>query len=232
MKTQLLFLSILIGFSSLWAQDSTFVTIKSGSSIRDVLTTTDILLSPQFITGKVFFRNGTKTFAIMNYNSLDDQMLFIDPNGDTLALKDEKTVKFITLDKDTFYYDEGYIRLVASNSVVKLAEKQVWEVADIRKIGSHNRPSTTFAITSYSTVSDRFGKSHDLLLNEDMVLRKKATYYFADMYSHFVPAGKKNLLLLFPKEQNSLANYLKVNKVNFNKKDDLEKVAQFLGQNY
>jgi hypothetical protein len=232
MKLRLLFLSILIGSSSLWAQDSTFITIKTGSSIQEVLMTTDILLSPQFITGKVFFKDGTKTIAIMNYNSLADQMLFIDPHGDTLALKDEKTVKFITLDKDTFYYDEGYIRLVASNSVVKLAEKQVWEVADIRKIGSHNRPSTTFAITSYSSVTDRFGKSHDLLLNEDMILRKKLNYYFGDMYSHFVPAGKKNLLLLFPKEQTSLANYLKENKVNFNKKDDLEKVAQFLGQNY
>ena len=167
----------------------------------------------------------------MNYNSLTDEMLFIDPKGDTLALKDEKTVKFITLDKDTFYYYEGYIRLVASNSIVKLAEKQVWEVADIRKIGSYNRPSTTFAITSYSTLTDRFGSSHDLLLNEDLVLRKKANYYFGDIYNHFAPAGKKNLLLLFPKGQNSLANYLKENKVNFDKKDDLQKITQFLEQN-
>ena len=219
-------------YSALWAQDSTLVTIKAGSSIRDVLTTTDIFLRPQFISGKVFFRNGTRTIAMMNYNSLTDEMLFIDPKGDTLALKDEKTVKFITLDKDTFYYYEGYIRLVASNSVVKLAEKQIWEVADIRKIGSHNRPSTTFAITSYSTLTDRFGNTHDLLLNEDVVLRKKANYYFGDMYDHFGPAGKKNLLLLFPKGQNSLATYLKENKVNFDKKDDLEKVTQFLEQNH
>lgn len=167
----------------------------------------------------------------MNYNSLTDQMLFIDPKGDTLAVKDEKAIKFIALDKDTFYYNDGYIRLVASNSVVKLAGKQIWEVADIRKIGSHNRPSTTFAVTSYSTLTDRFGGTQDLLLNEDLVLRKKTTYYFGDMYNHFVPAGKKNLLLLFPKEQNRLANYLKENKVNFNKKNDLEKVDQFLEQN-
>jgi hypothetical protein len=232
MKTRLLFLFILMGYSSLWAQDSTLVNIKAGSSFRDVLTTTDIFLSPQFINGKVFFRNGTKAIAMMNYNSLTDQMLFIDPKGDTLALKDEKTIKFISLDKDTFYYNEGYIRLVASNSVVKLAEKQIWEVADIRKIGSHNRPSTTFAITSYSTLTDRFGKSHDLLLNEDLVLRKKANYYFGDIYDRFTPAGKKNLLLLFPKEQMGLANYLKENKVRFDKKDDLEKVAQFIEQNY
>jgi hypothetical protein len=232
MKTRLLFLFILIGYSGVWAQDSTLVTIKTGSSIRDVLTTTDIFLYPQFISGKVFFRNGIKSVAMMNYNSLTDQLLFIDANGDTLALTDEKTIKFIALDNDTFYYDEGYIRLVASNSVVKLAGKQVWEVADIRKIGSHNRPSTTFAVTSFSTITDRLGRTQDLLLNEDVVVRKKTTYYFGDMYNHFVPAGKKNLLLLFPKKQNSLANYLKENKVNFDKKNDLEKLIQFLEQNY
>jgi hypothetical protein len=231
MKPRLLFLLILMGNSSLWAQDSTFVTIKAGNRILDVLKTTDIFLYPQFISGKVFFRSGTKAIAMMNYNSLTDQMLFIDPKGDTLAVKDEKTVKFIAVDKDTFYYDEGYIRLVASNSVVRLAERQVWEVADIRKIGSHNRPSTTFAISSYDALSDGIGKTHNLILNEDLVLRKKANYYFGDRYNLFLPAGKKNLRLLFPKKQNSFANYLKENKVNFDKKDDLEKLAQFLEQN-
>jgi len=168
---------------------------------------------------------------MMNYNSLTDQMLFIDPKGDTLAVKDEMTVKFITLDKDTFYYDEGYIRQVASNSVVKLAEKKIWEVADVRKIGSHNRSTNTVGITSYSTLTDRFGRTHNLILNEDLVLRKRATYFFGDVYNHFVIAGKKHLLLLFPKKRNSLTSYLKENKVNFEKKDDLEKVASFIEQN-
>ena len=210
--------------SNLWAQDITFVTIKAGSNINDVLTTPDIFLDPQFITGNVFFSDGTKTSSIMNYNSLADQLLFIDRKGDTLALTDEKTVKFININKDTFYYDDGYIRLVASNSVVKLAEKHIWELADIRKIGSHDRPSTTFDVTSYRTLTDKFGKTHDLLLNEDLLLRKKTSYYFGDKYNHFTLAGKKNLMELFPKEQNILANYLKKNKVNFGKKDDLEKL--------
>ncbi|MGB8193276.1 MAG: hypothetical protein WCF67_15205 [Chitinophagaceae bacterium] len=232
MRARLLFLFILIGSSNLWAQDSTFVTIKTGSRIRDVLTTTDIFLYPQFIRGKVFFRNGIVATAMMNYNSLNDQMLFIDPKGDSLALKDEKTVDFIALDKDTFYYVDGYVRLVASNSVVKLAERKIWEVADIRKIGSHDRPVATYAVTSYSTLTDGFGKTHDLILNEDLLLRKKPIYYFGDKYNNFVPAGKKNLLSFFSRKEDILANYLKENKVNFYKKDDLEKLAQFLEQNY
>ena len=228
MKIRLLSSVILLNCAGLLAQDTTLITVKAGNRIGEVLTINEIFIQPQFITGNVYFRNGSKAIAKMNYNSLTDQMLFIDAKGDTLALTDEKTIKFISLDKDTFYFDEGYMRLVTSNSVARLTEKRVWEVADIRKIGSHDRPSTTYAVTSYSTLTDELGHTRDLVLREDVVLRKKPEYYFGDMFNHFTPATKKNLLLLFPKKRASLNAYFNDNKVNFYNKADLEKIVQFL----
>lgn len=232
MKTSLLFFLILIGYTDLSAQDTTLVTIKTGERVTDVLTPAEIYHYPQFIYGKVFLRDGSKGAAKMNYNRLYGQMLFIDPKGDTLALADEKNIKFIVFDQDTFYFYEGYIRLLADDGVVKLTEKQVWVLADIRKIGSHNRPANTFAVTSFSTYTDGLdaAKSKDLIMNEDIVLRKETQYYFGDKYNLFVHANKKGLLQLFPKEQVSIEDYLKENKVNFNKKDDIEKLYQYLRQ--
>ena len=234
MKALLLSLFILIGYSDISAQDSTHITIKAGNRIKDVLTPADIFYYPQFTIGKVFFKDGTRAAAKMNYTRLVDQMLFIDNKGDTLALANEKTIKFIAIDQDTFYFDEGYMRLIADNGVVKLAEKQIWVIADVRKIGTHNRSTSTVAITSLGNYNDESGraKSYDLLINEDIVIRKETQYYFGDEYNHFTRAGKKKLLLLFPKEELSIENYLKENKVNFDKKDDLEKLAQFLGQRH
>jgi len=228
----LLLLFIIIGYTDLLAQDSTFVTIKTGQSVKDVLTTADIYHYPQFTNGKVFLRDGTKAAGKMNYNRLYGQMLFINPIGDTLALADEKNVKFIVIDRDTFYYDGGYLRLMANSGVVKLTEKQIWVLADIRKIGTHNTPTTTVAVTSFSSYTDGrdAAKSKDLIMNEDVVLRKETQYYFGDKFNLFVPASKKGLLQLFPKEQQEIENYLKGNKVNFNKKDDVEKLYQFLLQ--
>jgi len=234
MKALLLLLFILIGYCGLSAQDS-IVTIKAGNKVRDVLTPADIFYYPQFTSGKVFFRDGRKAMAMMNFTRLYDEMLFINPKGDTLAVADEKTIKFIIVDQDTFYYDEGYVRIIVDYGDVKLAEKQIWVVADTRKIGTHNKSTSTVAITPLSNYSDdgiARAKSYDLLINEDMVIRKETQYYFGDKNNHFVRAGKKKLLLLFPKEQLSLENYLKENKVNFDKKDDLKKLAQFLGQLY
>jgi len=234
MKALLLLLFILIGYCGLSAQDS-IVTIKAGNKVRDVLTPADIFYYPQFTSGKVFFRDGRKAMAKMNFTRLYDEILFINPKGDTLAVADEKTIKFIIVDQDTFYYDEGYVRIIVDYGDVKLAEKQIWVVADTRKIGTHNKSTSTVAITPLSNYSDdgiARAKSYDLLINEDMVIRKETQYYFGDQNNHFVRAGKKKLLLLFPKEQLDLENYLKENKVNFDKKDDLKKLAQFLGQLY
>lgn len=232
MKALLLWLLILIGYSDLSAQDSTLVTIKAGNRVRDILRPADIYSYPEFTNGKVFFRDGSKAVGKMNYSRLVDQMLFIDHKGDTLALANEVTIKFIAVDRDTFFFDEGYIRLITDYGDVKLAEKQIWVVADTRKIGTHNRSTTTVAVTSLSSYTDETAraKSYDLIINEDMVIRRETHYYFGDEYNRFARAGKKRLLLLFPKEELSLENYLKENKVNFDKRDDLEKLAQFLTQ--
>src|SRR5688572_32802432 len=92
MKVLLPLFFILIACSGLPAQDSTLVTIKAGNKVMDVLTPVDIYYYPQFNNGKVFFKDGAKGGAKLNYTRLFDQMLFIDARGDTLALADRKSV--------------------------------------------------------------------------------------------------------------------------------------------
>jgi len=232
MKTLLLLIFILIGYTDLPAQDSTLVTVKTGERVTDVLKSSDIYFYPRFIYSKVLFKDGTVADPYMNYNRLYDQMLFINEKGDTLALTDEKNIEFIINDWDIFYYDKGYMRLIADDTVIKLAEKQVWVLADIRKMGTHNRPTTSVAITSLSHFSNGrdAAKSKELIMNEELVLRKETEYYFGDKYNHFVRASRKRVLSLFSKEQLTIENYLNEHKVNFDKKDDLEKLCKFLLQ--
>jgi hypothetical protein len=231
MKPGLLLLWIL-GYTSSPAQDPNFVTIKAGNMITDVLPAAEVFFYPQFTKGKVHFRDGSKSIGVMNYSRLLDQMLFIDPNGDTLAVADEKTIKFISILQDTFYFDEGYVRTFATNKVVKLAEKQVWALADTRKMGTHNQAKSTVAITTISLYTDGTdaAKSQNLVINEDLILRKTTYYYFGDENNHFVRTGKKKLFSLFLKDELRIDAYLKENNINFDNKADLEKLAQFLAQ--
>lgn len=81
MKGLLLLLSALLVQTVLLAQKKTYVEIKAGSKIMDVLTTADVLFYPQFTDGNVFFRDGTTVGAKLNYNCLFDEIHFIDPKG-------------------------------------------------------------------------------------------------------------------------------------------------------
>jgi hypothetical protein len=232
MKSLLMLLFILIGYSDLSAQDSTHVIVKTGEKIEDVLKSSDIFFYPQFVYSKILFKDGKVADPYMNYNRLYDQMLFITEKGDTLALSDVKNIEYIVNDWDVFFYNGGYLRLVADDTIIKLAEKQIWEVADVRKMGTFNTPTNTVAITSVGYFSDGrdAAKSKELIMNAETLLRKETQYYFGDKYNHFVRASKKKLLDLFPKEEQRIESYLKENKVNFDKKDDLEKLSQFLLQ--
>jgi len=232
MKALLLLFFILIGYTGLLAQDSTLVTVKAGEKIEDVLKSSDIYFYPQFVYSKILFKDGKVADPYMNYNRLYDQMLFISEKGDTLALTDVKNIEFIVNDWDIFYYSGGYLRLIANDTVIKLAEKQIWAVVDVRKMGTHNTPTNTVAITSvgYLTSGQDAAKSKELILNAETIIRKETQYYFGDKYNHFVRASKKRLLNLFPKEERKIENYLNENKVNFDKKDDLAKLCQFLRQ--
>ncbi len=234
MKAFLLLTIVLMGYSDLNSQDSTVVTIKSGNRIKDVLTVSDVFSHPQFTSGKVHFRDGGVVSAMLNYDCLNDQMLFIGPKTDTLALDAEKTIDYVSIGKDTFYFiiADGYVKLFASNSIVKLAVKKVWEVSDIKKVGSHNRQANTYAVNSISSVTTGYGRDYNLILDEDVVMRKKPQYYFGDRFNNFVPASKKSLLSFFPKKEKIISEYLKENRIDFSKMQDLEKLAQFLKQYY
>src|SRR6187455_3090521 len=153
MKALLLLFFILIGVVELSAQDTTLVTVKTGEKITDVLKPSDIYYYPQFVYSKILFKDGKVADPYMNYNRLYDQMLFISEKGDTLALTDVKNIEFIVNDWDVFYYSGGYLRLIADDTVIKLAERQIWTVVDVRKMGTFNTPTNTVAITSVGYLS-------------------------------------------------------------------------------
>ena len=223
----LLFLFALFCYTNLVAQKKGLVTVKAGENIMDVLPSSEVFYYPHFTNGQVFLRNGSKSEGKMNYNRLVDEMHFINPNGDTLALANENLIKYIAIGKDTFYYDAGYIRVLSAGNLVKLGVRQTWKITDTRQIGAYNSTNNSLGILSYTSVHNA-GSIYDLIVNEDVILKKVERYYFGDNYYQFVTADKGNLLTLFPKEQQRISLYLKENKTNFNSLPDLEKLVQFL----
>jgi len=208
------------------AQDSTII-VKAGTSFNESVSITDLYEYPQFVYGKVFFRQGDSTTAMLNYHRLSEEMQFIDLKRDTLKIANADMIKSIRISNDLFYYDHGYVKLIKDNNTIKLASKQTLRVSAKNKIGAYNMASPGSAIDSYSSLTIDH-KNYNLAIREDITLTKRTEYYFGDKYDHFFLANKKNVLRLYPKQEKAVTAFLKENNIDFNNRDDLEKLLQYL----
>lgn len=195
----------------------------------DVLPMSEIFFYPQFVNGKVFLRDGKVSETKLNYNRLVDEIHFIDKKGDTLALDGETNIKFVAVGNDTFYYNQGYLRVLYPGNSIKLAIREVWIISETRQIGAYGSTNNSVSTIAFKSIQEG-GRLYDLVVNEDIVLKRQTKYYFGDHFNQFMQATKTNLLTLFPKEEQPIARYLKENKINFNDKADLEKAVQFVDQ--
>jgi hypothetical protein len=202
-------------------------TIKPGENVNSALALDVKFHYPGFTEGTVFFRDGTRSNAQLDYNLLTEEMQFIAPKGDTLAVANESTIKYITIGNDTFFYDKVYMQLITSNTTAKLAKREALAIADVKKAGAYDQYSSTSSITTVKSVrlQDRVTNFTE---SQELTIVKETTYYVGDTYNHFLPANKKNIIKLFGKKQNAIEQYLKDNKVTFNKEEDLKALITFL----
>jgi hypothetical protein len=215
---------LLLCYAAVAAGQKNRITVKAGSNIMEVIPATEIFYYPEFKDGAVYLRNGSIAAARINYNRLVDEMHFISPKGDTMALSNEKEIKHLVIGADTFYYENGYLRLLASGPLVKLAVSHIWVISDTRQLGAYNSTNNSVSITSFRSLNQG-GRLYDLVVNADLILTKVETFYFGDESHHFVEATRKNLLLLQPKQRKRIESYLKENKTSFRKQADLEKLT-------
>ena len=209
------------------SQKKTFVTVHAGNNIMDVLPMKDVFYYPGFTLGKVFLKDGNSTVTQLNYNRLVDEIHFIDGKGDTLAVDNEKNIKYVIAASDTFFYDEGFLRIILPGKNVKLAMRDVWVISETRQRGAYNSTNTGVSMLAFKSV-EQGGRLYDLTVNEDVILKKTEKLYFGDDFNHFVLANKTNLISLFPKDEQRIATFLKENKINFNKRADVEKTTRFV----
>lgn len=212
------------------AQDSTQIFIKASQSLADVITPKKIYRYPSFSPGKIFFKDGSETAARLNYNFLNGELEFISAEGDTLAIAKQQmlNIRHAMIDTTVFYYHEGYLEQIASNTAGKLVMKRQYRVKRREKIGGYDQPTSTSAIESYGSFSNDGQFNFNLKVRENITLVREPEYYFADRYNTFVRANKKNLLRLFSKQHRQIEDYLKNHPVDFKKEQDLKKLVSFL----
>jgi hypothetical protein len=226
MKNLFLFMFFVFLLSvSIHAQKYEPVTVRAGMRVLDCFPFKERYRFPEFITGRIQFKTGIYSEAKLNYNLLNSEMEYI-KNRDTLAIANSKNISYIAVAQDTFYYDRGYLEQI-SGGAVKVALKQYIRLKETVHKDSYGTSSSGSATTTYGSLPSQ-GNYYKLVANEDLVFQRTLEYYISDSSGGFVPYNKKNVLQLYPQKKDQIKAYLKTNKVDFDSRDDLIRLAGFL----
>jgi hypothetical protein len=224
-KTLTIIALVIFILSSLHGQYFKAITVESGTPVYEKFPLGVRYLYPQFTDGEVVMRTGTVSSSKLNFNLLLGELEFIS-NKDTLMIARKKDLNIVTVSQDTFIYRSGYLKLIHSG-IVKVLVRDKYKLTDIVKKGAMGAPNRNSAIDSYTAIpTDK--QLLALVPSEDLVFRRTLEFYILTSDGDLVDFRKKNIMELYPKNENEIQKFLKTNKINFEEQADVIKLADFL----
>lgn len=202
-----------------YGQKYTNITIKAGEEV-------DIhgnYRFEEFKPGVVKFNDGRTLQYMFNFNLFTGKMDFIDAKKDTLAIAKPQTLAFVQVGGSRFYYSgESYKEIFADKDSFKLVVTRKTDIEPV-KIGALGLPNKTTSVLEYpgiTTVANKF------ILNEDVVIKRQ------DIYTLITPDGevdatKNNFVKNFKRAKPGIEQFIKSEKINFYKADDLAKLLNY-----
>jgi hypothetical protein len=206
-------------------QQAELIKVKAGTKILDYFPPSKRYMYSDFTTGRIWLRNGTYSDRKLNYNFLAGEVEFIQVR-DTLAIASKKDIRMVLIAQDTFYYDKGYIEQLKGGRVT-VGLKQLYKLKTIENKDSYGTAGSGSATTSYNSLPAE-GNFYKLTANKDMIFERSLSYYISTGDQDFMPLNRNNVLKLYPAEKDRLKKYLQAEKIQFGKREDVLRLADFL----
>ncbi len=221
----LLYYMCFTGYSS--AQ--TAFTIEQGQNIVHSIPVNEVYLLTQFSDGAVYYKDGRAGGGTLNYNYLTQELVFIDPKGDTLPVEGaEETDSVIIGNNRMYYFKDGFVKLDTVTGETKLATRNVFSPADKRVVG-YNGISTS-STSNMTYVQYKLNPGTTVVADEQIVLLKNRVLCIGDRMNRFMDVNKKNLFKFYSKKQNALKKYLDENNFSGTDRNDVLTLMLYMEQ--
>jgi hypothetical protein len=210
-----------------FSQNNNLILVKAGENPGKVIPKKLTYRYGDFQNGKLYFPSGKSSATmLLNYNSLYDDLMFIDKKGDTLVVGADQVFPYAEIGGNQFYHDsqKGYFEILTGDDKIKLVCKYYFEIRRKDVTGSNGYGSTS--LTTGSIVASRMTNS-SVVRNQDVSYSKSVSYFFLEDHERFLKATRSSLWKLFPKQKDAIKNYLEKNPVDFLNKDDLERITAY-----
>jgi hypothetical protein len=187
------------------------------------------LLFGKFMSGTVIYKNMTQVSALLNYNSVEEEMLFKTPDNSIMALDNPSSVaaivignrRFVYAQKDAFYEE---ISAGKDNSFYILWKSKLISQGKGSAYGGRSGAS---AITNIGSHQGRGADYSRLNLDEKFETKTEQYFYLKinDKYKLFNSA--KSLGKLFKGHEAEIEEFAKQQNTDFKKTSDIAEITEY-----
>jgi hypothetical protein len=184
---------------------------------------------PKFVPGKIVYTDSAISEGSFNYHKVFNQILFIGSRGDTLTLAHPETSRYIVIGTDTFtFYRKTVLEKLTHHPEVNLFMSDIIKYIGKERKGAYGTYSTIYSVNSNSTVTNNDQITQYLELDENLIFKSNYEFFLSDRFNNLFPADKKGFYNFFSKNENELRSFLKKNSINFQKKEDLQRLLNHM----
>jgi len=201
------------------------IIVPAGTKVSENFPPALRYMYPQFVQGQVVLNNNQASSAMINYNMLLDEIEFLQGN-DTLIIGRKRDLKYVIVESDTFVYMSGYTKLIYDQKL-KIYCRDRFYLKEILKKGAMGTVNRSAVIESIRDIEQQT-IVYNLVTTDDMVYRREVTYFIATPRGTLEPFKRNNILMLFRSHRAEINRFIKANKINFEKQEDVIKLAGFL----
>jgi hypothetical protein len=226
-KYLLIIMLIAAGYSVAFTQNKITTNVRTGQDVNEVLSDSRFLF-PEFQNAIVVTKQGTGK-AMMNYNMLTGDMMFIDQNGDTLVLLNPAEIYAIRFGKQEFIYSsKKYVEILATAGTVSLAISRRIKPVIEKQYGAYGMATNTASIDNVNALTDN-ANSVRLTINKEITYTVVQVFYLQSGKS-LKQATEKNFQKAFEKNKEVINTFIKEHGLDLKKEEDIIRLFNFCTQ--
>ena len=213
LTTTLLFLFAFIDYADSQTLSGK-ISIRSRDNIIHKLPDSICYMMPQFTKADIVYTSGKQFSAVVNICNVDNSVRFINRDGDTLLMANANSVQYITTPEALYTRINDYF----IRNIFRIDVEQT-ELSG----GGIGLPKTSTARTASNLETD-YNVDKDVAREVEWEI--KSEFILSDSQKRY-PCKRSSFEKLFPSKKKEIKEFVKQNKIDFDKKEDLILLFKF-----
>lgn len=178
-------------------------------------------VSKDFLPGVVTFVDGSSSRGALNIATINQKVLFVDTDGKIKELVNNDQVSRVTIGRRSFVRNRDfYVEIIELAGDVAIGMLHRVSIFETQKQGAYGKVSETTSIKTITCVQDA-GMTYDFESTlTTPVLYRQVPYLYRN--NQFLIPTKKAFIKCFPDSKAEIEEYVKANKVDFEKYNDVK----------